>query len=163
MSYTNSSRTKFLQSFEGRASLDSPGSDLPDRCKFNFSYYVEQEHSQSYENWHADNLLTTLLEKITEFSKKPLSYWKQQGTFNIYTAFPHNSLLTQPKSVPHQAIWAAFRLQKSVRLIGFIIPAEYDGKPHQNAKGRFDCNVFYVVFLDKDHKFYPMDIKNNQN
>jgi len=73
----------------------------------------------------------------------------------VYNQFPSKSDFSHPQFVPHEAMWARFRLEGSTRLIGFMIPAEYDGTAHQKTKMLFDSNVFYVVFLDKDHRFYP--------
>ena len=63
------------------------------------------------------------------------------------------TLFKPPTYVPHQARWARFRLEYDIRLAGFVIPGEYNGKEHNGTKMRFDCNTFYVVFLDRDHKF----------
>jgi hypothetical protein len=80
---------------------------------------------------------------------------KGGGTvLSIYGAFPQKSKFCHPKHVPHQVCWGRFRLDFSGRLVGFILPAEYDGKYHAKTGKRFDCNTFYVVFLDANHSFY---------
>lgn len=160
--FRNSKKEKYLKPFGEKASIDLESDTLAQRCKFNFSYFEIQDNSQSFESL-TQIQLSALLNKLKEFSKESLSYWRQQNTLQIYNTFPKISKLTQPKHVPHQAIWACFRLEKAVRLVGFVLPASYDGNLHSTCKFRFDCNAFYVVFFDKNHQFYPMDITNNSN
>jgi len=44
--------------------------------------------------------------------------------------------------------WGRWRLEGDMRLIGFIIEPETCTRLH------IPSNVFYIVFLDKDHRFY---------
>ncbi len=161
-SFKNTGKEKFLNAYVDKASLDSTQDKLAARCKFNFSYFDVQEASQSFEDWTHEQLIS-LLHKLKEYSKEPLKYWIYQNLLDIYKTFPEKSKLSEPKHVPHQALWARFRIEKSVRLVGFILPDDYDCKIHEGTKRPFDCNVFYIVFLDRNHQFYPMDIKNNKN
>lgn len=160
--YKNAGKEKFLSALAGKASIDSHEDTLTERCKFNFSYFDVQDASQSFEDWTQEQLIS-LLNKLREYSKDPLKYWIHQKKLDTYKTFPSKSKFAPPKHVPHQAIWARFRLEKAIRLVGFILPDEYDGKLHGGTKRFFDCNVFYVVFLDRDHQFYPMDITDNSN
>ncbi len=77
-------------------------------------------------------------------------------TLAYYQSFPKKSNFKFPPHVPHDVIWSIFRLGSKVRLIGFVIPEKLSGKTIEDEAGKFvlDCNTFYVVFLDKDHKFY---------
>ncbi len=61
------------------------------------------------------------------------------------------------KSIPIEAKWGRFRLKSKVRLVGFVIPEEFHDKIHEKTGLRFDKNTFYVVFLDKEHKFYKVE------
>jgi len=56
-----------------------------------------------------------------------------------------------------EAIWSRFHLENKVRLIGFAIPNEYKDTIHQKINKRFNTNTFYVVFLDKEHRFYKVE------
>lgn len=156
--YKNRRAVAFLASIPA-ASIDDDRDDLTMRCKFNFSYFQKQDAGQDFSEWNHDQLKKLLL-KLAEYSKKPLSHWTQQragkagSVLAIYGDFPKSSDFTHPKHVPHQARWARFRLEQAVRLIGFIVPESYHGKPHQKTKQCFDCNTFYVVFLDINHRFY---------
>lgn len=160
--FRNAGRDKFLSALDGKASIDLPEDTLAARCKFNFSYFDVQDASQSFEDWTLEQLIS-LLNKLKEYSKSPLKYWILQKKLNTYKSFPKKSKLSPPRHVPHQAVWARFRLEQAVRLVGFVLPDDYDGKLHEGTKRHFDSNVFYVVFLDRDHQFYPMDIKDNGN
>lgn len=160
--FGNSKKVAKLSSFS-KVSIDDIKDKLTERCKFNFHYMdFSQPAGQRFEDWNVDQL-TKLLDKLKNYSETPLKYWLTQAqsvgkrshnVLEIYGNFPLKSEFTHPKHVPHQAQWARFRLENLVRLIGFVIPNEYHGQAHDGTKQMFDCNTFYVVFLDRDHKFY---------
>lgn len=158
MAFKNSRKDAFLSSIP-TASIDSDDDLLATRCKFNFSFMDHsQDAGQSFDDWSPVFLLM-LCKKLIEFSRESLSHWTQQRAGSgkvlaVYSKFPKNSDFIHPKSVPHQAQWARFRLEKRVRLIGFLVPESYDGKKHGKNGFRFDRNTFYVVFLDQNHLFY---------
>jgi hypothetical protein len=154
-------KDKFLADIN-QTSIDSETDLLTEKCKFNFAYFVKQPAGQSFEEWDV-NKLHKLLNKLKDYSQASLSHWKCQPigahgkVLAIYGNFPTNSDFTFPKHIPHQAEWGRFRLESAVRLVGFILPSSYDGKEHPQTKMRFDCNTFYVVFLDANHKFYKTE------
>lgn len=156
--YSNPKKDRFLASIP-LASMESYDDRLTEGCKFNFSYFDVQPAGQHFGDWsHAQ--LVGLLEKLKEYSKKPLSAWlttpvgKSGTVLAIYGAFPKDSDFTVPKHVPHQAMWGRFRLESAVRLVGFVVPGEFHDRAHPRTRCRFDCNTFYVVFLDENHVFY---------
>jgi hypothetical protein len=152
-------KAKYLANLP-QCSLDSETDPLTSKCKFNFAYFEKQTASQSFDEWSREKLCK-LLDKLKEYSQQPLSYWMHQRigksgmVLSIYEAFPTKSEFTRPKHVPHQARWGRFRLEWDDRLVGFVVPNSYHGKAHAGTGERFDCNTFYVVFLDENHKFYP--------
>jgi hypothetical protein len=156
--YKNSRKDAFLATIP-QASIETHTDCLTEKCKFNFAYFTKQPASQSFEEWNHDQLCK-LLNKIKEYSNQPLTYWKNErlgksgSVLSIYGAFPKSSACTYPSLVPHQAQWATFRLESAVRLAGFILPQSYNGHVHPATGMRYDCNTFYVVFLDANHKFY---------
>jgi hypothetical protein len=144
--------------------MDGDEDELTIRCKFNFHYMdFTQKAGQNFNDWKQTQL-AGLLDKLRIYSAKPISHWEKEragsksGTiFVTYPRFPKKSITDfklPKKLVPHQAIWGRFRLGSGSRLIGFVIPKQYDGKIHKNTKIQFDCNTFYAVFLDRDHKFW---------
>lgn len=158
--FTNSRTNNFLASIP-QASLDSPNDDITIRCKFNFSYLDEnQEAGQSFSNWNKTEI-ETLLQKLKQYSRESIEHWtrvpigKKSGkVLSIYEKFPEKSEFKRPLNIPHQVKWARFRLDYSGRLVGFVIPESHHDKHHEKSEYRFDKNTFYVVFLDKFHKFY---------
>ena len=141
------------------ASIENLDCPLTKRSKFNFSYFEKQSASQNFDEWTPDQL-GGLLEKLRDYSRESLSHWmtmpigKSGTVLSIYGAFPSRSEMTHPKHVPHQAQWGRFRLDWAGRLCGFVVPRSVDGNEHPGTKLRFDANTFYVVFLDRDHRFY---------
>ena len=156
----NSKKDAFLRSFPTE-SVDSDNDKLTDKCKFNFSYMdFTQPAGQRFEDWSKEKLVQ-LLNKLHLYSKESLKYWtkariggRDNTVLEIYSKFPVNSDFHHPKHVPHQALWGRFRLEGRVRLVGFVIPPEYHQRKHQKTSMIFDCNTFYVVFLDQNHRFY---------
>lgn len=152
--FQNSQKKSFLDGFPD-ASVDLDDDKLALKCKFNLAYFDCHSAGQTFEDWTKDQL-STLLHKLKEFSKQPLKYWEEQGILVIYGSFPPKAKtkFSLPKHVPHQAKWGRFRLGNKVRLAGFVLPPEYHQKMHNGTKHFFDCNTFYIVFLDANHHFY---------
>lgn len=163
----NSKKTRFLQSIP-QCSVET--SNISERCKFNFYYFQNQESAgQKFEDWGqrltGNSSLINLCNQLKNYSENTLEYWKNQrcssGTIlTIYGNFPKNSDFVHPPNIPHDVSWGRFRLGNKVRLAGFIIPEQLNGKfiETKNCKIHyFDTNTFYVVFLDKDHKFYKTE------
>ncbi len=160
--YRNNRKKAFLDTIPP-SSIESKGADLTGRCKFNFGYFdSSQEEAQHFKEWTNEQLVK-LLDKLVAYTKESLRYWQNEGigkksqhVLEVYGAFPpkSKSKFKHPSHVPHDVEWARLRLESKVRLIGFVLPAEYEGKVNEGTKLKYDCNTFYVVFLDKNHKFY---------
>lgn len=151
--FGNKAKDSFLNALAQIADIESGTDTLASKCKFNFAYFDVQPAGQSFEDWTHDQL-SDLLHKLKEYSKQPLKYWLTQDVLKIYGGFPKRTDFTSPKHVPHQAKWARFRVEQAVRLAGFTLPEEYDRKTQSSTNHLFDSNTFYVVFLDRDHRFY---------
>jgi len=72
---------------------------------------------------------------------------------NLYAV----SLFTHPHYVPADAHWARFRLGNKVRLVGFVISKDAIKSLTEDEQKKYDHNTFYVVFLDREHKFYKTE------
>lgn len=148
------------------SSIEMENDSITIRCKFNFHYFSIQKGGQDFKEWN-HNQLVKLLNKLKNYSENSLEYWARQPigkgighVLEIYGKFPvKNTEFIEPKSIPIEAQWSRFRLESSVRLIGFTIPNTYFDKAHQYTSKRYDTNTFYVVFLDKEHKFYKTEKK----
>lgn len=167
MSKFKNSRTElFIKELSRSASLEDKENDLTIRSKFNFSYFdSSQAVGQNFSDW-TNVQLNELLNKIKDFTTKPLEYWRRELTSNglsvlvTYGTFPTNkSSFTCPKHIPIQALWGRFRLGSKIRLIGFTVPVELHKNLHTETNEYFDKNTFYVVFLDRDHCFYRTEKK----
>lgn len=161
MNYKNTRKKQFLSDFP-EAHFDSESCNHPIRSKLNFSYFDRSQPSgQDFSDWTHDQL-KKLLNKLVEYGKKPLSDWTNekvgkgsQHVLEIYGSFPSHSDFRHPKHIPKDVQWARFRLESDMRLIGFVIPESLNAKESkQSNKFLFCTNTFYVVFLDKNHKFY---------
>jgi hypothetical protein len=164
--FDNKKKKAFLKS-RILANLESSGENLTLKCKFNFAYMdFSQKSGQKFEDWTHQQLIK-LLNKLKDYSKESLEYWQQQrigggknsmrcNVLEIYNKFPSKKISTfvHPNFVPRDVCWARFRLGNLERLIGFVIPSKFHNLMIGNKKHFFDSNTFYVVFLDKDHKFF---------
>ena len=160
---TNRQFRKFLEKLPV-TSIELDDNDLTIRCKFNFSYFTVQEKSQDFGDW-SQNELVKLLEKLKNYSGKSLNDWKNESAgksgkvLSIYGKFPNKSEFSMPTHIPLEAEWGRFRLEQSVRLVGFVLPSSFHQTQHKKTGVQFDCNTFYIVFLDRDHKFYLTETK----
>ncbi len=159
----NHRKDLFLQIQNDKPSIASDQNTLACRMKFNFSYL---QQDQKYCGQIDDNVLAVeIMRKLVDYSAQSLDYWQKQRigsgrqtVLEVYPHFPNHSQFIEPKSIPHQAQWSRFRLDQHKRLIGFVLPKEYDNQRHSSGY-TFDCNTFYVVFFDPYHQFYPVKKK----
>jgi len=160
------SKTAKKQGFLSSIPQDSlKDSDIISRSKFNFSYLDINPPGQDFVDWNDTNgnsKLVKLINKIKDFTREPLSHWenqkigkgkrggkgKRQSCLEIYKEFPKKSAFKHPPNIPEDVWWGRFRIDNDTRLVGFTIP-EGMNKDH-----KYDCNTFYVVFLDENHQFY---------
>lgn len=157
--FANKHKEKFIASIP-IASIDADTDLLTNKCKFNFAYFDVQPASQSFEDW-TEIQRKELFSKLQAYSRESLQHWKEKpigrksgNVLSIYGAFPPNSDFKHPKHVPHEVEWGRFRLDCSCRLVGFTLPKTHDETTHPRTGKRFDCNTFYIVFLDANHRFY---------
>ena len=152
MRFKNQSKDNFLKSIP-LASIELPNDTLSKKCKFNFAYFDGNPPGQKFEDWTHANICK-LLDKLKAYSQFDLKHWEEDGLLVIYNQFPTHTEFTHPKHVPHQARWGRFRLGNKIRLVGFVLPSSFHQTPHGGTNYNFDCNTFYIVFLDENHKFY---------
>lgn len=153
----NSRKDRFLQSLP-KEECFCDIADAREKLSFSFKYFDgNQQAGQDFKDWN-DNEKTKLLDKLKEYSKENKQYWlgERVGSggltiFEIYGTFPRNSDFSYPLHVPDNVKWARFRLESKVRLIGFFID-----KTEAREK-QLSTDIFYVVFLDKNHRFYLLE------
>ncbi len=157
--YYNSKKAQKINELSKSFILDDKEDKLSSRCKFNFHYFSPSCGGQDFKEWvHAD--LIKLLNKLKNYSENNLKYWETQGVLKIYGNFPSNHTdFVEPKNIPIDVKWGRFRFENKVRLAGFVIPNTKYDEIHKETNYRFDTNTFYVVYLDKYHKFYKTEKK----
>lgn len=134
--------------------------EVKGKLSFSFQYFDgSQEAGQDFKDW-TNEQKDKLLDKLKDYSKETKVYWLNQRAgsgglkiLEIYGDFPRNSDFTKPTHVPDNVKWSRFRMENKVRLVGFFIDDE-EAKEKQ-----LSSDVFYIVFLDKDHLFYKTESK----
>lgn len=159
--FSNKKKEGFLRNLPEWATEDT---QIPKKMKFNFSFFDgNQEPGQDFSELTKSDVLK-VIDKLKNFSGNDVSYWRNQRCgggglkmFAEYGSFPKNSDFNHPRHVPHDVMWARFRLEAKFRLIGFLVPSELHDKACSDSGYCFDRNTFYVVFLDKQHRFYKKE------
>lgn len=79
---------------------------------------------------------------MRDVSQYTIEYARAQGTIHCFPHFPQKSEFKCPKCRGKEETWAELTSvgNQKCRVIGFM-----------------QDNTFNIVFLDKDHKFYPME------
>ena len=121
---------------------------------FSFQYFDHsQPAGQNFSDWTKEQL-EKLLNKLKHYSSDTMAHWRQEriggglSVLEVYGNFPVRSDFIHPRHVPLDIEWARFRLEYDMRLIGFILPNRV------TAENNLAKNVFYIVFLDQNHRFY---------
>lgn len=155
--FSNKAATDFIATLSV-TSLDA--SKIESRTKFNFSY-LDLNQPNDLDVKLTKPFLSDLLGKLKHFSAKPLAHWeitpvgRSDGNYlENYKAYPKRSAFTKPPSVPHDVEWARFRIDRSIRLAGFVVPHSLNNKFNKDERYRYCSNTFYVVFIDLEHGFY---------
>ena len=117
--------------------------DIPDGLVvFNFKF-LDPQQGQSFRDWEEQKLLSQALDVFKNYSSQKMSSAFSQR-FKCYPDFPENTDFTHPRHVPEDAHWASMHLQGKPCVIGHVYG-----------------NVFYVVFLDKDHRFCITNLQDH--
>ena len=98
------------------------------------------------------------MDKLKSFASRSLIELIQDKRYKNYGDFPLNAItdLVQPKDLPSHGIkWGSFRITGAERLIGFVVSELAEGGDCSILK-----NTFFVVFLDKNHKFWKSEKKH---
>lgn len=111
--------------------------------KFAVSFeYLDVNQGQTFEEWADEGLLINMLNTLKEYCKKTMQENKGPN-FKEYGSFPTKTDFKHPKHVPKDVSWASLHIAGKPCLGGHIVE-----------------NVFYVVFLDKDHRFWICEKKH---
>ena len=154
---TNPRKERFLSNLPAQKFV-SEISDVKGKLSFRFKYFDgSQEAGQDFKDWN-DKQKQELLEKLRDYSRESKLFWLNQRVgggglkvLEIYGDFPKNSDFYYPKHVPEKVRWARFRMESAMRLVGFFVPED------AVEELKLSPDIFYIVFLDKDHRFYKME------
>ncbi|MGI6394406.1 MAG: hypothetical protein ACOX2F_06720 [bacterium] len=108
-------------------------SKFENKINFNFSFF-DSSQGEDFKDWNQKQL-SELLNKLKHYSKESAEHWKREriGTKN-------STVLKHPKHIPLDVEWARFRLEGSMRLIGFMI----SGAPVKTFKNLTETTIQQV-------------------
>jgi hypothetical protein len=117
-----------------------------------FQYNKQIPPGQSYANWQKDELLAYMLEKFGYVCQKNCIEAENEGYIKVYRdkkkidewGFPLTSVFKNPFN--------------NVKLDWAVVMNIGGQKPR--VAGYLVGHIFYIVFLDVDHKFFPSEKKN---
>jgi len=112
---------------------------------FSLSMHIKAE-GQSIKEWSELGLLEQLFIRLKHLGQYPALTVRQKKWIKEYhkVDFPPNSKFTEPKHVSN-VTWAVLH----------ITP-----KSKEVVAGYIENEVFYIIFLDKEHNFWPSSLKN---
>jgi len=105
----------------------------------------DRNQGQSFEDWEHDDLLALAVNRLREVCQLTVGQATAQQIIKPYTkvGFPQESNFIYPKHILPDVIWCTMHIQGKECVIGY-----------------FDDNIFYIVFLDKNHEFWITKKKN---
>jgi len=104
---------------------------------------INQE--ESFEDWEREKILSILMKRLQEISSFSITEAQQNGILTIYGDFPTKTDFTHPRHIPQGVNWARIEIKgkQKIRIAGYV-----------------EENIFYIVFLDKDHRFWITEKKH---
>ncbi len=123
--------------------LRGKSGNAPVHKELSFSFKdFDHTQGQAFSHWEKESLLSKMLDKLKEYSRKSLVE-AQKANFTVYGSFPKHSVFKHPKYITDDAVWASMHIQGKECIAGHLIG-----------------NIFYVVFLDREHQFWPTEKKH---
>ncbi len=109
---------------------------------FNFGQ-LDTRQGQTLDNWSNSGLLLKMVTRFKDHGLKPI-YDCYNDKFKCYDSFPETKKtdFKRPSHIPEDAIWASMHLQGKECVIGHV-----------------SLDIFFVVFLDAEHRFYISEKK----
>jgi hypothetical protein len=101
----------------------------------------DHTQGQTFAEWQEGKILDVMMEKLRDYSRMTIPE-AQQARLTIYGTFPAESKFKPPAFIPPDAHWASLHIQGKECMAGHLID-----------------NTFYMVFLDREHEFWPSKLK----
>ena len=92
---------------------------------------------QSFEEWEKNKILSNLLTRLREICVHTIESALSNKIITVYDSFPANTEFKHPKHIPEAVRWGTIHINGKIRICGYL-----------------EENIFYIVFLDKDHQFW---------
>jgi len=146
MSRTNRSKKKFSRKEEVRE--ERKVSSIRELLTFSFKDLDETQPNnlpQTIKSWADDKILECLFERLRNLSKLTRDEAEKQQQVKIYGDFPLKTDFFHPRYIDQNVAWGVI---KAV------------GGQKRTVAGYIVENTFYVVFLDKDHRFWISEKKH---
>lgn len=118
------------------------------KITFSFKSFLGQDskgNGQDLEKWQEDKILSNLLDKLKHLSNLTRQKAHAENSLVIYGKFPENSDFACPQHLSEIQDWG------TIRKLGCGGKVRVAGYYSENS-------VFNIVFLDKEHRFFPTDI-----
>ncbi|MDR0971127.1 MAG: hypothetical protein LBM25_01920 [Bacteroidales bacterium] len=105
----------------------------------------DRNQGQSFEEWEEEKLLALAINKLRAVCQLTKIEATHQQIIKEYPKgiFPPNTEFYHPKHIPEDISWCSMHIQGKECVIGY-----------------FKDNIFNIVFLDKNHKFWITEKKN---
>lgn len=133
-----------LERLAGNLQLRNEGVERTRKIVFGLSQ-IDNAQGQSFEDWETYQLLAKALSRFQGICSMTIDEAKQKQIIKTYgTQMPEGSAFVRPKHIAEDTVWCSIRIQAKIRIIGYI-ESNY---------------IFQVVFLDKNHEFYPSNKKH---
>ena len=114
--------------------------------KISFQFFDDsQKYASSFRDWQSCGWLSKAIETLQGYCHSSLRSQIDGDKFIVYGSFPpkEKTMFDYPKFVPEDAEWARIHVLNKAVVIGHVVG-----------------NTFYVVFLDKSHKFWISEKKH---
>jgi len=98
---------------------------------------------QKFDEWETDSILSNLLTRLRQISSYTIEEAIRQQVVKAYDNFPEKSDFYHPKHIPEGVRWGTISIKGKERIAGYI-----------------EENIFHIVFLDKDHRFWITEKKH---
>jgi len=141
---------KFIKPHQQRSLIKSSAKDIKlikdeenNCCVISFKY-LDKKQGQTFEDWESDKILAKALNNLTTRCKDTID--NQIGeSFTKYRSFPprEKTDFYFPLHVPQDATWARIHITGKQCVVGHVYH-----------------NVFYIVFLDKNHRFWIKELSH---
>jgi hypothetical protein len=118
--------------------------DEKNECMLLSFKHLDQNQGQNFDEWQINMILADAMGTLRNYANGTIES-QVNDKFKSYYGFPPSDKteFTHPRHVPEDAIWASMHVTGKQCLIGHIVR-----------------NVFYLVFLDRDHRFWISELKN---